>query len=88
MPSKEHSSIIPSEFTWGPLCISEEAFRMILVSHRVFVPFTDILQGYGRRIQENFYNWDGCRGKMSGNSASEGHRIYGELYKSSRHSEF
>ena len=51
---------------------------MILSSYHVFSPFTDILRGYGHRIQENYYNWDGCRGKMSENSANEGHRIYGE----------
>ena len=51
---------------------------MIMAACHVFVPFTDILQGYGRRIQENCYNWDGCRGKMPGSSANEGHRTYGE----------
>ena len=51
---------------------------MILSSYHVFGSFTDILRGYGRRVQENYYNWDGCRGKMSESSANEGHRIYGE----------
>lgn len=78
MSSEEFLSIVPSEFTWGSLCITEKAFKMILATHHVFVPFTDILQGYGRRTQEHFYNWDGCCGKMSGRRASEGHGIYGE----------
>ena len=51
---------------------------MILSSYHVFGPFTEILRGYGRRIQENYYNWDGCRGKIPEDGANEGHRIYGE----------
>jgi hypothetical protein len=61
---------------------------MILASHHVFVSFADILQGYGRRIRENYYDWYGYRGKTSRNSASEGHRIYGKLNKPLRYSEF
>ena len=43
---------------------------MILASYNVFTPFTDILQGYGQRVEESHYNWSGCRGKMSRNSAN------------------
>ena len=46
--------------------------------YHVFDPFTEILKGYGRRIEENFYDWDGCCGKMSTINTSEGRRVYGE----------
>lgn len=79
-PSEAFGSLIPSEFTWGPLRISEEAFKIILESHRVFAPFLDVVQAFGTKIEENHHKWGGCRGTMSNKAAHQPSRcVYGEF---------
>jgi hypothetical protein len=73
-------SLIPSEFTWGPLRISDKAFKNILASHHVFAPFVDVVQAYGSKIKENHHNWNGCRGNFSKKTAHhQGRYIYGKF---------
>lgn len=41
--------LVPQEYSWGSLLISEEGFRKLLSHFEVFPPFLDVVHAFGRR---------------------------------------
>jgi hypothetical protein len=59
------ASMIGQKSSWGRLGVSKNAFKMILASHRVFVPFLDVVHAYGSKTDEEQHNWKGHRWNLS-----------------------
>ena len=76
-------SLIPQQTSWGPLRISSRAFRLILASHHVFVPFLDFVQAYGSKRHADQHNWSGARWKVSHRQVDENSRqVHGKNFLS------
>jgi hypothetical protein len=50
-------SVIPQEFSWGPLCITGDTFESIINTEAVFEVYLPWLEEFGIRIKEDVLSW-------------------------------
>jgi hypothetical protein len=50
-------SVIAQEFSWGPLCITDDTFESIINREAVFEVYLPWLQEFGIRIKEDVLSW-------------------------------
>ena len=74
-------SFLSQKSSWRQFCITSHTFKILLASHRVFVPFLDFVQAYGVKRDEDSYKWRGCRWNFSPKPSSTGDpEIYGKNF--------
>ena len=77
-----YGSLIFQQSSWGRFCVSLSAFKILLASHHIFVPFLDFVQAYGFKTHEDTHNWSGYRSKTSRAADPQGSDIHGKYISS------
>ncbi|KAL2821011.1 hypothetical protein BDW59DRAFT_164416 [Aspergillus cavernicola] len=68
--------MIPQEYSWGRLCTTDSAFRLIMDSMKIFPSFLELTGAFGFKTNADervFHGWRGCA--LSGQCLEQKHEI-------------